>query len=263
MVLGVVIGSFLSSYSYRVVRGLSVKKGRSFCPSCKNIIPWFCNIPLFSFLILKGKCFKCKRPISVRYPLIEVTTAFVFVGFWWLINSCGSPLFRDATICQIWLSLGSGGNQLVFLILFYLILSILILLFITDYEKMLLPDGPLFLGILLVILLLLITGKPIIWEALFHGFTLSFFILFLFFVTMKKGMGLGDVKLVILLGSLLGWTGTLSLITLASLIGSLVGITLILFKKASFGKAIPFGPFLIVSFMINLFLEGILNKWLL
>src|SRR3989344_75443 len=85
-IIGLVVGSFVGALSYRLPRGISIIKGRSFCPNCRKQVFWYDNIPLLSFLIIGGKCRNCRKSISIRYPLIETLTAFVFLGIYFLLQ---------------------------------------------------------------------------------------------------------------------------------------------------------------------------------
>ena len=125
IILGLVFGSFIAAYSYRVVRGISVAKGTSFCDRCKAKLGWRENIPVISYIFLKGKCASCRKKISIRYPLIEITTSIGFLMIY---------LFR---------------NALPYHYLFILaIFCILVLIFVTDMENKIIPDEFIFFGIL-------------------------------------------------------------------------------------------------------------------
>lgn len=214
---GLIIGSFLAALSYRYPKGVSISKGRSFCPNCDKTISWVDNIPLLSYVLLHGKCRNCKKKISVRYPLIEFSTGIVFA----LI----------------------GLNPFLLLLS-----SILISIFVIDWENLLIPDDFVFAGLAVAVLYFL--GTESLYANLFIGFLCALFFLFLYFLTLGRGMGLGDVKLALLLGSILG--ASLSLVWLLSsfLIGGLVASFLLLFKGAKLKQKIAFGPFLILGFFV-------------
>lgn len=216
-VLGLVFGSFVSALSYRFPKKISIAHGRSFCPNCRKQIAWYDNIPLLSFLLIGGKCRNCKRPISWRYPLIELVTA---VGFVYLHG--------------------------VFSIVIFLILE---LIFIIDLEHQIIPDIFVFPGILVAILSL---GVYPHFSNVFSGFLAASLLMLIHLFTRGRGMGLGDVKFAVLGGLLVGSKLSLIWLFLAFLTGGIVGIILILGKKAGLKDQIAFGPFLIIAIPISL-----------
>jgi leader peptidase (prepilin peptidase)/N-methyltransferase len=247
IIYGLIVGSFLTAYTYRLPLGKSVKKGRSICPNCKEKIAWYDNIPLLSFLLLKGKCRRCGRKISVRYPVIELASVMGFVGIYYLLTACGSisPLSSNL-ICSWQTTL--GVLSLPFLLLVF---SIVLMIFIIDLEKRIIPDELSLFGLVLVFLSLLLFNPSSLYVHLLTGFSAG---------ALGKGMGLGDVKLALFLGSLLGWPWTAVWLFGAFLTGAIVGSILILIKKISFGKQIAFGPFLILSLVITLIWGGVLLR---
>ncbi len=231
LLAGLLIGSFIAALTYRVPRLVPWALGRSFCPRCKKKLSWFDNIPLFSYLLLSGKCRDCKKRISLRYPVIELVSGLSFVG----LGSIWGNYFHSSPI------------ELLFMVfLFIVTLSILVI----DIEHRIIPDNMVFVAIASVFLYLVILDRPI-YINLLSGFISAFFLLILHLITKGKGMGLGDVKFAILGGLVLGWPNTPIWMFLAFIIGAFVGIVLILFKRASFGKKIPFGPYLVVSLWIT------------
>lgn len=260
VIFGLLVGSFLSAYTYRLPLGKSIRSGRSKCPSCKEMIAWYDNIPLLSFFLLKGKCRKCGRKISIRYPVIELTSAMGFVGIYYLLTVCGnaSPLFSNL-ICSWQTTL--GVLSLPFLLLVF---SIVLMIFVIDLEKRIIPDELSLFGLVLVFLSLLLLDPSNLYIHLLTGFGAGVFLLLIHIMTSGKGMGLGDVKLALFLGSLLGWPWTVVWIFGAFLTGAIVGSILILIKKTAFGKQIAFGPFLILSLIITLIWgETLLGVYLL
>jgi len=228
-VLGLVFGSFISALSYRYPKGISVAKGRSFCPKCKHQIRWHDNIPLLSFLLLGGKCRNCKGSISWRYPGIELATAlgFMLIGM----------TFQGTTL---------QGAYSIFIFL------ILELIFIIDLEHQIIPDSFVFFGISLVFLFLLVTNHQSPITNLFSGFLAASLLMFIHLFTRGRGMGLGDVKFAALGGMVVGLNLSLIWLFLAFLTGGFIGIILILDKKAGLKDKIAFGPFLVVSIPITL-----------
>ncbi len=256
IIYGLIAGSFLTAYTYRLPLGKSVKEGRSICDNCKKKIDWYDNIPLLSFLLLKGKCRKCGNKISVRYPLIELFSAAGFVGIYYLLAACGgTSQLSSNTICSWQTTLGI--LSLPFLLLVF---SIVLMIFIIDLEKRIIPDELSLFGLVLVFLSLLLFNPSNLYIHLLAGFSAGVFLLLIHILTSGKGMGLGDVKLALFLGSLLGWPWTAVWLFGAFLTGAIVGSILILIKKISFGKQIAFGPFLILSLAITLIWGEILLR---
>ena len=251
-VLGLTVGSFLSALTYRLPRGESVLRGRSVCPKCKAKIAWHDNIPLLSYLILSGRCRKCGKKISPRYPLIESSTAFLFLLTYIVRQNCivlQGLAFERLAVC-FWNEL-LGFWALPFLLL---VGSILIAILVIDIEHQIIPDELVFILLGIVFFAHVLGNNNIlIYRYLFSGFAASLSLLFLHFVTLGRGMGLGDVKLVIPMGMVLGWPGVLVWFYISFVGGGLVGLALILAGKAKFGREIAFGPFLIIAFFVTLF----------
>jgi leader peptidase (prepilin peptidase)/N-methyltransferase len=187
---------------------------------------WYDNIPVLSFILLKGRCRECGKKISLRYPLIELATALGFVGIWFLFLE---PVF------------------LVFLILIF---SLLVAVFVIDLEQKIVPDELVFTGFGLTVFYLLLVSPSIFFTNLAAGFGAALFLLLVHLVTRGRGMGLGDVKFAVFAGTFLGWPMVPIWLFTAFLTGAVVGTILVLAKKASFGKQIAFGPFLVMSLII-------------
>jgi len=227
LVVGLALGSFVSAFTYRYPRGISILKGRSFCDKCKRPIGWKENIPVLSYLLLKGRCKNCKRKISLRYPLIELTTAIGMV----LLSGLSNFYFFGP--------------------LFLILLAVLII----DWEKRMIPDELVFAAIGLTLFYFFLIDYSFIFTNLLCGLTASLFLLGLYLVTKGRGMGLGDVKLALLGGLVLGWPNFVVWLFLSFVTGALVGLILILFKKAKFKEPIPFGPFLVICFWLTVILR--------
>jgi leader peptidase (prepilin peptidase)/N-methyltransferase len=251
VVAGLIIGSFLNVCIHRLPRDLSVvSPSRSFCPSCEKTIAWYDNIPVLSYLILRGRCRQCHAPISIRYPLVEMATALWFAAS---IATLG-PVPIAFRLC----ALG----------------AILIALTVTDWEEQILPDeftiGGTVLGIVLSLLIPIHGGiMPVLLynqdervgslcEALL-GAGLSSLALWLLRIVYEKvrhreGLGLGDVKMVAMIGAFTGLQGVLFTIMLGSVLGTVIGLGFILFarKKASTFE-LPYGSFLGIAGLIVAF----------
>ena len=151
IVYGLIAGSFLTAYTYRLPLGMSIKKPSA--RTCSRADCWWsrCCIPLLSFLLLKGKCRECDKRISFRYPLIEFVSAAGFVGIYYLMSLCGnSPLLSSSLFCSWQTRLGVLG--LPFMLLIFLTV---LMIFIIDLEKRIIPDELSFFGLVLVFLSLL------------------------------------------------------------------------------------------------------------
>lgn len=231
--IGIIFGSFLSALTFRWSHEISIAKGRSFCPKCKAQINWYDNIPLFSYLALAGKCRNCKNKISPRYPLIEFSTGLIFILIFY---------FRQNILLNL-----NFINNLEFVFIFALIF---IAIFVIDLEHKFIPDRLTFWGLGLVIYLLILNGN--LYLNLLTGFLLALFLLAIHLITLGRGMGLGDVKLAIFVGALLGFPLGVLWMFLSFVIGSIIGIFLIIFRKVKFGLEIPFGPFLVIAFFITI-----------
>ena len=219
ILLGLVIGSFVSVITYRVPRGLQFVKGKSFCDKCKKELKWYDNIPLFSFLYYRGRSRCCDKKISPRYPLIELASAFGFVTLY---------LFSLPVI-------------------YYLLFTSSLVILIIDFEYQIIPDE---LTWLVLFLGLANSQQPM--TALFPAFLFSILFLFLYLVTRGRGMGLGDVKLAIPLGLWLGLERGLTWFATSFIIGGIFATILLLLKRAKLKTKIAFGPFMILAFWIVL-----------
>ena len=238
---GLIIGSFINVCIYRIPRGESVISPGSHCPSCQTSVRFYDNIPLLSFLLLRGRCRSCKTPISLRYPAVEL---FHAIGYVVILHYFGP-------------SLEAGVYALFF--------SSLVAITFIDLSHQIIPDRISLPGIVLGLLFastVLPTGpvNAFLGFLIGGGFFYLIAILALFFLK-KEGMGGGDIKLAAMIGAFLGWQKLLLTVFLASLLGSVIGITLILSKLRSRQDLIPFGPFLAAGAMIALFWGNDLLHW--
>ena len=256
-VMGMIWGSFLNVVIFRVSHGSSPLSGRSMCPKCKHQLAWFYNIPLFSFLWLRGRCAYCHKKISIRYPLIEVLTGVMFV--WWFLvgfnffKLVGSPWSFIQPV--FWLTVG----------------MVMLAIFMTDLLYMVIPFS---LNLLLFSLALFyrvgLTGFGIMQvtdfvQALLSGLGLCLLFLIIQMLTkmIKKvdGFGMGDIYLAPALGLLLGWPKIVPGVFFSFVLGAVVGMTLIVFGKKKLGQYLPFGPFLIAGTVIALVWGGSVWSW--
>jgi leader peptidase (prepilin peptidase)/N-methyltransferase len=245
VILGLIFGSFFNVVIYRTPIALEAKiKGNvvsllkqlawpaSFCPNCKNKISWFDNIPVLSWVFLQGKCRQCRSLIKIRYCLVELITATIF------------------SYCYF--KFGFSFEAFYWIVLF----SILIVLFFIDAETFFLPD---FLTIPLIIWGLLgsyLGMTSITFYDSIIGGVAGFMVLYLFNLAYKlfrkiDGLGAGDFKLLSALGTLLSWTSLLPIMTLSSVLALMFVFLMSAFTRQKFQSTsiIPFGPFLILSYL--------------
>jgi leader peptidase (prepilin peptidase)/N-methyltransferase len=240
-ILGLLIGSFLNVCIHRLPAKESIVFPRSYCPSCKNQIPAYDNIPVISFLLLRGRCGSCKAPISWRYPVVELLNGF---GYLFILH-CFGP--TPATL------------------IYALFFSSLVVITFIDLTHQIIPDVITLPGIPLSFLAastLLPTGWLNSLEGLLLGGGLFYLIAYLSILLLKKeGMGGGDIKLVAMIGALLGWKEVMLAIFSASVAGSVVGLLLIGTRLRDRSDPIPFGPFLVLGALIALFFGNNILDW--
>jgi leader peptidase (prepilin peptidase)/N-methyltransferase len=256
-ILGLVMGSFLGALTYRMPRGISIiSKTRSFCPNCKKTIEWYDNIPLVSYIVLAGRCRKCGKKISVREPLIEVLSGTTFLLVYTSLSNCRF-MFTGSMLCTWGNTLGIFAYPL-----FLLLSTVLVFILIYDTENMIIPDAAV-LTVFAVFSLFLIFFRPdMLYVNLLSALFIAYILIILHFVTKGRGMGLGDAKLALMGGVILGWPGSLFWLFLSFVIGAIVGIIMIVTHKASLGKQIPFGPFLVVSLFIALIFADFIGSFI-
>ncbi|MCD6451683.1 MAG: prepilin peptidase [Acidobacteria bacterium] len=230
---GIVIGSFLNVLIHRLPQGKSIIKPGSHCPNCGAPIAFYDNIPLISYLILRGKCRNCKSSISYQYPLVEGITGTLFVIFY--LKSGLSLVFITETVFS----------------------ALIIVLIFTDLNHQLLPDVitiPGTIGGLLFSLNggLTTIGSSLIGAGLGAGIVLAIRELY-FRLRGEEGMGLGDVKLMAMIGAFLGWERALLTLVIGSFLGSVVGIIIIAKEKGDLRFPLPFGSFLGIASIFSLF----------
>jgi leader peptidase (prepilin peptidase)/N-methyltransferase len=225
-VFGAIVGSFLNVCIHRLPRGASVVWPASACPHCRRALSWFENIPIVSFLALQGRCRTCRVPISVRYPIVEGLTAGMFLLGWWYYGPSMMLVSRLVLGCA------------------------LVVLFAVDLEHHLLPNAITLPGIVVGFLLSL-AGEPDEpgWLASLAGIALGAGVLYgvaeaYYRIRHEEGLGMGDVKMLAMVGAFLGWKLTLLTLVMASFTGSLVGVGLIATGRGSLKYALPFGTFL-------------------
>ena len=238
---GLAVGSFLNCLIYRLETKQGFLLGRSFCPKCRHILEWHDLIPLFSFILLKGRCRYCRKKISIQYPLVELFTGILFLLFF---------IFH-------------------FSFFIYLISCFLIAIFVYDLKHYIIPDRLIYPAIALALFYQLFEawsfGPGGLFEIrnLVYGTLPSLFLLGIILISGGKWMGLGDFKLAILMGLILNWPKVLVALFFSFFIGGIMGIALLLTKKKKLTSEVPFAPFLVSGTFIALFWgEEIINWYL-
>jgi leader peptidase (prepilin peptidase)/N-methyltransferase len=241
-IYGLLIGSFLNVVIYRIPREENIAWPGSHCPGCGHGLKWYDNIPLLSYLLLRGRCRYCKEAISLQYPLVEALNGIIYVLLY--------IFFYQVKLDFVFLALIS---------------STLLAILVIDLKEQLIPD------VLVVIVLI----SSIIHKALLHflegipfpltdsllGLIIAggLFLLIVFFS--RGGMGGGDVTLIGALGFVLGLKGILTVIFLSFVLGSVISIFLLAARIKSRKDPIPFGPFIVISFYITLFFGDNILNW--
>jgi len=223
-IFGTIVGSFLNVCIVRLPTHQSVVTPSSRCPSCKQPIAFYDNIPILSFIILRGKCRKCKDPISYHYPLVEFLAGLFSLIFM--------------------ISYGPSLNYAVY----FTFSTALITITVIDIKHQIIPDIITLPGIAIGLLISFLSSNLSFLDSLIGtvagGGSLLLVAGGYYLFTKKEGMGLGDVKLLAMMGAFLGWRSILFIIVVGSFSGALVGITVMLIQKKDRRYAIPFGPFL-------------------
>jgi leader peptidase (prepilin peptidase)/N-methyltransferase len=220
---GGVVGSFLNVCIYRLPIHKSIVWPASACPHCGRVLPWYENIPILSFLALRGRCRTCAKTISWQYPIVEALTAVMFAVAWWYFGAGVLLASRLVFACA------------------------LIVLFAIDLEHHLLPNVITVPGIV-VGFAFSVFAEPG-WQASLIGIMVGGGVLFLiaeayYRVRREEGLGMGDVKMLAMIGAFLGWKLTLVALLLASVGGSVIGLLLIATRRGDMKYALPFGTFL-------------------
>lgn len=243
IIFGALMGSFLNVCIFRLPKEESIIWPGSHCPQCKKPIEFYDNIPLVSYLLLRGRCRYCHGLISLQYPLIEGITAFssliLFMKF---------------------------GPSLSYLIYFAFVAALIVITVIDLYHQII-PDvislPGIGAGLLASLIIPQITFLNSLLGVLLGGGSLFLVATLYQWLFKREGMGGGDVKLLAMIGAFLGWKAVLLTTLLGSLIGSITGIMIMVSKGKDFKYAIPFGPFLSLGAVIALFYGPSLINWYL
>lgn len=238
---GTAIGSFLNVCIYRLPKSLSLVHPRSMCFNCEKQIAFYDNIPILSYILLRGRCRHCGEPFSARYPVVELA----------------SGLFAVAVFFRY-------GPTLEGLLLYVLVAALLVITFI-DIDHRIIPNVITYPGIIIGFVSSFFTGLVTFQESLL-GIAAGGGILFAvatgyYLLTKKEGMGGGDVKLLAMLGAFLGWKGVVFTIFVGSAVGTVLGIAVALRTQQGRKTAVPFGPFLSLGALLFIFFGTEIIDW--
>jgi leader peptidase (prepilin peptidase) / N-methyltransferase len=240
--VGAAIGSFLNVLIFRIPEGQSIVLPSSHCQKCGHGIRVYDNIPIISYVILRGKCRDCHDKISLQYPIVEAITAvmslLLFVKFGLSFKYLASFIFTCA----------------------------LIVITFIDLRHQIIPDVISLPGIPVFFFLAVFVMNLTVWESLlgiFIGGGSLFLIAFVYeIITKREGMGGGDIKLLAMLGAFLGWKSLFFVLFVSSLLGAVVGISAMIMKGQDTKYAVPFGPFLSMAAVAYLFVGAAVTKFL-
>ena len=241
--MGLCTGSFLNVCIYRLPESKSIVHPRSMCPNCDTLIPFYDNIPLFSYLWLKGQCRRCKVKISMRYPMVELLGGLVALG----------------TYLRFGLTIET--------LIYYVFIAALLVVTFIDLDHRIIPDVITLPGIPICFAASFalpdITYKDALLGILIGGGSLFLVAWVYSILTKKEGMGGGDIKLLAMMGAIVGWQGVLFTIFVASLVGTLAGFAVMLQSRKGMKLAVPFGPFLSIGSITYIFFGTELVTWYL
>ena len=243
LIVGMCIGSFLNVCIHRLPHGNSIVSPPSACPKCGQSIKWYDNIPVVSYILLRGRCRGCHTRISLRYPVIEMLTG----------------LFAWITLLQFGLSFAAA-------IYFVFIAALLVITFI-DIDHRIIPDvislPGIPLGFAASFLLPGMDWFSSLLGILIGGGSLLVIAMGYQLITGKDGMGGGDIKLLAMIGAFVGWKGVLFTIMASSLFGTLVGVAMMLKAGKGMKMALPYGPFLASGTILYIFVGPQIIQWYL
>ena len=240
-IFGACIGSFLNVCICRLPESQSIVTPGSKCPRCNKPIRFYDNIPIISYIFLKGKCRTCREPISIRYPLVELLTG----------------LFACATIIRFGISVEA--------LIYFIFITALIVTTFIDIDHKIIPDIISLPGIPLGLLSSMAIGslhfKDSLIGMLIGGGSLFLIAWGYHFFTGKEGMGGGDIKLLAMIGAFIGWKGVFFTIFVSSVTGTLIGVLLILIAQKNLKFAVPYGPFLAIGAVLYIFFGPEFISW--
>lgn len=240
-ILGLCIGSFLNVCIYRLPASKSIVHPRSTCPHCDRLIPFYDNIPVLSYVLLRARCRQCGSFISLRYPSVELLTG----------------LFAFITVLKFGLTVTS--------LVYFIFIAVLLVVTFIDIDHRIIPNVITLPGIFIFFAAGLFVPQ-IHWKDALLGILVgggSLYLVAQAYYLLKKvdGMGGGDVKLLAMIGAMVGWQGVLFTIFFASLSGTLAGLGVMIQKRSGMRQKIPFGPFLAIGAICYLFFGEPIISW--
>ena len=230
---GAVVGSFLNVCIRRIPAGESLVFPASHCPKCNHSIRFYDNIPIISFLLLRGRCRNCRESISLQYPLVELLTAIMALLLFWKFGLTLKFLFSFLFAC------------------------VLIIITFIDLEHQIIPDVLTLPGIpvffLAAVFAMGVSPLEAVLGVLIGGGILYAIAFGYELITKREGMGGGDIKLLAMLGAFFGWKSLFFILLVSSFLGAIVGISVMLIKGKDMKYAVPFGPFLSLAALACIF----------
>ncbi len=232
--LGASLGSFYNVLVYRMPRGMSIVSPPSSCPHCGQRIRWYDNIPIISYLLLRGRCRHCGGKISIRYPLVESSTGLL------------------AVLCRL------RFEDWLLSLIFFVFFSVLLVASLIDWDTFILPDSLTLGGLGFGLLTSFVRQDFSLQESLMGAVAGggSFLLIYLYYTKLRKmeGLGFGDVKLMAFIGSVAGIWGVMYAVFLGSVLGLLYALPIII-RNRSLQFAVPYGPFLSMGVFVGVFLD--------
>lgn len=233
-IFGIMIGSFLNAVIYRLPNGINIAYPRSHCTNCKKLIYWYENIPILSYIFLRGKCSKCHQSFSILYPLIEL-----FVG-----------------LVSVWLMPNELTNtSLMLYAFFFSVFCALLCHFVIDIQYQILPDSiNIYLGLLFLIYAIFFKPPVFYLSGAAIGFLFPYLVTLAFYkIKGQVGLGGGDIKLYTVLGIILGPVGVINNIFLSCFFGAIFSLVMMSIGKMDRKTKLAFGPFIIIVAVFQLF----------
>ncbi len=227
-IFGAAIGSFLNVLMFRMPKGMSIIKPNSFCPHCKKAITWFENIPIVSYIFLKGKCSGCHKSISIHYPFVELITACLFLYLFIHYNLNFEFFFYIFFFCSLIVISG------------------------IDFSYQIIPDTISIPGIVIGLIFQILMGNFVLGliGAIFGGGLILLIRVIGGWAYKKEVMGMGDVYLTAMIGAFVAFPLIIASIFIAALVGAILGIIYVISTRQSRESPIPFGPFLSIGGVI-------------
>ncbi|WP_372651908.1 A24 family peptidase [Halobacteriovorax sp.] len=236
------IGSFLNAVIYRVPRKINIAYPRSHCTSCKKLIYWYENIPILSYIFLRGKCSKCKTPYSVQYPIIEA-----FVG----------------AVSVLLMPENFDSMGVMYFFLYFSIFCALLCHFIIDIKHQILPDSiNIYLALVFLCVSILKYSPTYYISGAAIGFLFPYLVtLAFYYLKGQQGLGGGDIKLFAALGIILGPVGIINNIFLSCFFGAIFSLIMMSIGKMSRESKLAFGPFIIIVASFQIFLPALFRQF--